>query len=77
MARDGRGELELATWRHYRGSFRRHILPTLGAVRLRELRRRHVKALLNTKRAEGYAPNGVRLIKAALSSLLTDAWTTS
>ena len=55
------GELEPATWRHYRASLRLHILPGLGRIKLRELRRRHVKALLNAKRAEGYAPNGVRL----------------
>jgi hypothetical protein len=66
-------EIELSTWRGYSESLQNHILLALGRLRLRGLRRRHVKQLLNDKRAAGYAPNGVRLIKAALSSLLTDA----
>jgi integrase len=67
------GEIELSTWRNYQERLRSHILPTLGRLRLRDLRRRHIKQLLNAKRAAGYAANGVRLIKATLSSLLTDA----
>ena len=67
------GDIEASTWRNYRERLQNHILPTLGRLKLRDLRRRHIKGLLNTKRAAGYAPNGVRLIKAALSSLLTDA----
>lgn len=67
------GDLELSTHRNYAERLRTHILPALGRVKLRDLRRRHVKALLNDKRVAGYAPNGVRLIKATLSSLLTDA----
>jgi hypothetical protein len=42
-------------------------------MRLRDLRRRHLRALLQAKRAEGYAKNSVRLMRAALSSVLTDA----
>jgi hypothetical protein len=49
------------------------VLTTPGRLRLRDPHRRDVKALLNTKRAMGYTPNGVRLMKAALSSMLTDA----
>ena len=61
----------------------------LGSLKVREIRRRHVKGLLMSKRAgrlprkkekaseqeakSGYARNTVRLIKAALSSVLTDA----
>jgi hypothetical protein len=52
---------------------RLHVLPVLGRRRLHEVHRRDVKALLNAKRANGYTPNGVRLMKAALSSMLTDA----
>ncbi len=49
------GELEPATWRHYRASLRLHILPVLGRIKLRELRRRHIKALLKPS-----APRGTR-----------------
>ena len=68
-----KSEIEPATWRNYRERLNHHILPTLGRLKLREVRRRHIKALLNDKRAQGHAPNGVRMMKAALSSLLTDA----
>ncbi len=66
-------EIEPATHRSYSAMLRRHVLPELGRLRLQELHRRDVKALLNAKRAAGYTPNGVRLMKAALSSMLTDA----
>jgi integrase len=66
-------EIEPSTLASYRASLRLHVLPMLGRIRLRDLRRRHVKALLNAKRADGYSSNAVRLMKAALSSLHTDA----
>src|SRR5262245_36713118 len=69
-----------------------HVLPILGALRLRDVHRRHVKNLLGAKRVErlprtprpveaqsgeavpakGYSKNTVRLIKAALSTVLSD-----
>ncbi len=66
-------ELETATLKSYRKTLELHVLPALGPLRLRDLRRRHVKALLNAKRADGHAPNGVRVMKATLSSMLTAA----
>lgn len=45
----------------------------LGKMRLRDIKRRHIRAMLNAKRQEGYAKDTVRHIRAALSSLLTDA----
>ncbi len=89
-------ELEAKTRESYRQLLEGHVLPLLGHVRLRELHRRHVKALVATKRAErlprktlkdgqpgdvvaaspskaGYAKNTVRLIRAALSTVLSDA----
>jgi integrase len=68
-----KAEIEPATHRSCSSMLRLHVLPALGRLRLREVHRRDVKALLNAKRAKGYTPNGVRLIKAALSSMLTDA----
>lgn len=86
-------ELETKTRESYRQLLEGHVLPILGYVKLRELHRRHVRALLAAKRAErlqkkarkdgqaagatapakGYSKNTVRLIKAALSSMLSDA----
>jgi integrase len=68
-----KAEIEPATHRSYSSMLRLHVLPALGRLRRREVHRRDVKALLNTKRTKGYTPNGVRLMKAALSSMLTDA----
>src|SRR5262245_1668118 len=62
------GELEPVTWRHYRASLRLHILPVLGRTRLRELRRRHVKALRQARRrvrAKRRAPHQGRALLAA------------
>ena len=51
----------------------RYVLPALGHHRLRALHRQHIKAFLLDKRREGYAKNSVRLMKAPLSVLLSDA----
>jgi integrase len=91
----GTQEMEPKTRESYRHLLQVHVLPTLGALRLRDLLRRHVKTLLALKRAErvprkhqarqthkgttppkapaGYSKNTVRLIKAALSTVLSDA----
>jgi integrase len=89
-------ELEAKTRESYRQLLDGHVLPILGHVKLRELHRRHIKALVATKRAErlprkepkdgrpsdtvavssskaGYSKNTVRLIRAALSTVLSDA----
>jgi len=73
------GQLAPVTYQNYEQHLRVHILPTLGRLRVADLGRRHVKALLtklrSTKNAQGrpFAKNSLRLIKAALSTVLTDA----
>jgi len=89
----GMQELEPKTRNSYAQLLKAHVLPILGALRLRDLHRRHVKNLLGAKRVErlpraprpveaqsheetqakGYSKNTVRLIKAALSTVLSDA----
>jgi integrase len=66
-------EKEPATVRCYAERLNGHVLPALGRLRLRELHRSQIKALLAEKRRQGYAKNGVRLMRAALSALLSDA----
>lgn len=68
-------KLDLAqrTHRSYTQLFTLHLLPTLGSIKVRELRVRDIKRLLAEKRGKGLAKNTVRLIKAALSTLLTEA----
>jgi integrase len=79
---EAEGEIERKTLGSYRQLLTAHIKPTLGAYRLRELRPKHVRTLLAAKRAEQYgtgnarrpySKNTIRLIKAALSTVLTDA----
>jgi integrase len=48
----------------------RHVL---GDLRLADLTRPHVKALVVAKRRDGYAPDSVRLMFAALRALLNEA----
>ena len=50
-----------------------HILPAFGGLKLRALHRRHIKDFLARKRAGGLSKNSVRLIRATLSVLLSDA----
>jgi len=57
----------------YRQLFNSHISPTLGATKLRDLRRRDVKDLLNAKREQKLSKNTVRLIRATLSVMLAEA----
>jgi len=61
------------TLRSYTWMLRRHILPTLGDLPLNSISRGQVMALLSAKRATGLGKNTVRLIRAALSALFTDA----
>ena len=84
----GGGEIEPKTLASYRQLLTLHVLPLLGSLKVREIRQRHIKGLLMSKRAarlrpnkgepsqyearSGCAKNTVRLIKAALSSVLTD-----
>jgi integrase len=57
----------------YTDMFRRHVLPTLGATALPAITRGQIMALLSAKRAGGLGKNTVRLIRAAMSALFTDA----
>jgi integrase len=65
----------------YRQLFDCHISPALGANKLRDLGRTHVKALLNAKREQAVrigndrklSKNTVRLIRACLSVILAEA----
>jgi integrase len=72
-------DLEKKTLRTYASLLRQHVLPfrtegrMLGSIRLCDIRRRHLKALIIDKRRKGYASDTVRLIRAAISTVLTDA----
>lgn len=64
--------IEPATLESYRRLFTKYIAPTLGALRVRDIHRGHIRALLSTKR-QTLSGNCTRLIRATLSVLLGDA----
>jgi integrase len=66
-------EIKPRTLKGYKQLFKLHIVPAFGRVRLRDLSRGMIKALLGQKRAAGLGKNSVRLIRAALSVMLADA----
>jgi integrase len=66
-------EKEAATVRNYTERLRRHVLPALGHLKVREIQRAHIKAFVGEKRRLGYSKNGVRLMKAPLTVMLSDA----
>ena len=65
--------LALATLANYEQMLRLYILPILGSHKVRALHRRQIRSWLASKREGGLSKNTVRLMRAALSSLLTDA----
>jgi len=66
-------EIKPRTLKGYKQLLKLHIIPAFGRVRLRELSRGMIKAFLTQKRAAGLSKNSVRLIRAALSVMLSDA----
>ncbi len=66
-------DLESRTLRSYQHLLTRHLTPVLGHMKLREIRRSHVKALLRGKGDVGYSRNTQRLIRAVLSTILSEA----
>jgi integrase len=71
--------LEPKTLQSYTQLLKGHVLPyrieghSLGTMKLFRIKRRHLKALISAKRKAGYAKDTVRLIRAAISTVLTDA----
>ena len=68
-----RDDIEGATHENYTQHLKNHLLPKLGHIRVRDLHRGHVKAFITEQKRRGYLKNTIRLQKATLSSLLTDA----
>jgi integrase len=66
-------EIKPRTLDSYRRNLEHHVLPAFGRFKLRDLHRGHLKEFLAAKRAGGLGKNSVRLIRAVLSVLLSDA----
>jgi integrase len=67
------GGIKPRTIESYRYLYRLHVAPALGAMKLRELHRIHVKTLLQAKREAGLSANSVRLVRSCLSVMLAEA----
>ena len=65
--------VETNTSASYRQNLAKHIRPVFGPMKLRDLHRGHIKALLAKKRQDGLSKNSVRLVRATLSVMLGDA----
>jgi integrase len=66
-------ELRPRTLEGYKQQLRLHLIPAFGRLRVRELTRGTIKTLLTQKRAAGLSKNSVRIIRATLSVMLSDA----
>jgi integrase len=62
-----------STTKNYAQMLRLYILPELGQLKVRHIHRAMLRNFLARKRQQGLGKNTVRLIRATLSSLLTDA----
>lgn len=69
----GKGLLAVKTQSNYHQLLNLYVLPTLGDTVLASLTWPDVRTLLNTKQQNGLSLNTVRLIRAVISTLLTDA----
>ena len=68
-----RHQVEASTLRNYESIARNHILPTLGHLRLDDIRVSDVDHLLSLKRDAGLAPSTLRRIRIVLAQCLTQA----
>ncbi len=57
----------------YNGNLKNHLKPVFGKMRLNEITRKQIKEFVIQKQNEGKAPNTVRIMRAYLSSVLTQA----
>jgi integrase len=66
-------QLRPKTVRSYHQLYHLHIAPTLGMIKLQRLNRARIKLLLAEKSSSGLSRNTVRLIRACLSVLCSEA----
>ncbi|MBV8136617.1 MAG: site-specific integrase [Deltaproteobacteria bacterium] len=63
----------IRTYERYEGIVRKHLLPSVGRLKLDKLTPAHVQTLLDQKLSEGLAPRSVRGIKIVLHAALRQA----
>jgi integrase len=65
--------LKHTTIQSYRSVLKNHLMPVFGKMRLNEITRKDIKAFVINKQNSGLSPNTVRICRAYLSSILTQA----
>lgn len=68
-----REKMGLADWNNDTVRLKLHVLPTLGHLRLDEVRTRHLAEVIRQVRLAGKAPRTVRNIYSAMSAMFRDA----
>ena len=69
----GHGPLKYSTWRDYKGTVRRDLVPVLGAKDLTKITREDVRALPAALRKLNRRPHVIAKAKRVLSTVLTEA----
>jgi len=70
---DQRANLRGGTWAGYDSNVRNHIVPSLGKMRLADVRADDVRRLHKESKARGLAPRSVRYVHTVLSLILAQA----
>lgn len=68
-----RSRIRARTWERYRQLLTRHLLPSLGSVRMAKLRPGHVQAVLDAMLGSGLAPRTVLQAYRVLSAAMRQA----
>jgi integrase len=70
---EDRRKMGLAEWKNDQRRLELHILPTIGTLRLEEVRTRHIADVIRKVRLDGKAPRTVRNIYSIISAMFRDA----
>lgn len=65
--------MRVRSWERYEQLTRKHLIPTLGKVKLKDLKRTRVRALYRSKLDEGLSARTVQYIHVTLHKALKDA----
>ncbi len=65
--------LRTSTWTHYEGVIRRHVIPAVGAIKIRDLTPQHIERLYNRLHKNGVGIPTIDKIHTALHSALAHA----
>jgi integrase len=68
-----RTQVRAKTWQRYEGAVRLHVVPTIGRVRLAQLRPTHVQRVLDQMTETGCSPASVHKTYRVLASALAQA----